>query len=69
MPKDDNLSIILGRPFLITAGAVINCTESKFTFHVKGKVHTLHFAKKNSIDLPKKDVNLIEPRVLKIGRF
>ena len=29
MPKDDNLSIILGRPFLNTAGAVINCTETK----------------------------------------
>ena len=24
MPEDDNLSIILGRPFLNTAGAVIN---------------------------------------------
>ena len=26
MPEDDNLSIILGRHFLNTAGAVINCT-------------------------------------------
>jgi hypothetical protein len=25
MPEDDNMSIILGRPFLNTAGAVINC--------------------------------------------
>ena len=33
MPEDDNLSIILGRPFLNTAGAVINCTESKVTFN------------------------------------
>jgi hypothetical protein len=25
MPEDDNMSIIFGRPFLNTAGAVINC--------------------------------------------
>jgi hypothetical protein len=25
MPEDDNMSIILGRPFLNIAGAVINC--------------------------------------------
>ena len=35
MPEDDNLSIILGRPFLNTTGAVINCTGSKVTFNVK----------------------------------
>jgi hypothetical protein len=26
MPEDDNMSIILGRPFLNNAGAVINCS-------------------------------------------
>ena len=27
MPEDDNMSIILGRPFLNTAGAVIDCNK------------------------------------------
>ena len=35
MPENDNLSIILGRPFLNTAGGVINCTKNKVTFNVK----------------------------------
>ena len=69
MPEDDNLSIILGRPFLNTAGAVINCTESKVTFNVKGKEHTIYFPKKNSIELPKKSVNYIEPRFIIVGSF
>lgn len=43
MPEDDNLSIILGRPFLNTARAVINRTESKVTFNIKGKEHTIYF--------------------------
>ena len=29
MPEDDNMSIILGRPFLDTAGAVIDCNKGK----------------------------------------
>ncbi|KAK1612612.1 hypothetical protein QYE76_036285 [Lolium multiflorum] len=29
MPEDDNMSIILGRPFLNTAGAVIDCNKGK----------------------------------------
>jgi hypothetical protein len=69
MPEDDNLSIILSRPFLNTAGAVINCTERKVTFDVKGKEHTIHFPKKSFIQLPKKSVNAIEPKFLKIGSF
>jgi sporulation protein YlmC with PRC-barrel domain len=48
---------------------VINCTESKVTFHVKGKEHTIPFSKKKYVDLPKESVNAIEPRVLKIGGF
>ena len=32
MPEDDNMSVILGRPFLNTAGAVIDCNKSKVTF-------------------------------------
>jgi hypothetical protein len=43
MPKDDNPSIILGRPFLNTAGASIDCTNSKVTFKVEGKEHTIYF--------------------------
>ena len=46
MPEDDNMSIILGRPFLNTAGAVIDYNESKVTFHINGNEHTVHFPKK-----------------------
>ena len=46
MSEDDNMSIILGRPFLNTAGAVIDCSKSKFTFHINGNEHTVHFPKK-----------------------
>ena len=42
--KDDSMSIILGRPFLNTAGVVIDC--NKGTFHVSGNEHTVHFLKK-----------------------
>lgn len=67
MLEDDNLSIILGRPFLNTAGAVINCTEGKVTFNVKGKEHTIHFPKKNLQGLTNKSVNSIEVRTITIG--
>ena len=46
MPEDDNMSIILGRPFLNTAGAVIDCNKSKVNFHINGNEHTVHFPKK-----------------------
>ena len=46
MPEDDNMSIILGRPFLNTAGAIIDCNKSKVTFHINGNDHTVHFLKK-----------------------
>jgi hypothetical protein len=32
MPEDDNISINLGRPFLNTSGAVIDCNKSKALF-------------------------------------
>jgi hypothetical protein len=54
MPEDENLSIILGRPFLNTRGAVINCTESKVTFNVRGNEHTIYFSKKNHVPSMKK---------------
>jgi hypothetical protein len=45
MPKDDNMSIILGRPFLNTAGVVINCNQGKVTFNVNDKEYTVYFPK------------------------
>ena len=46
IPEDDSMSIILGRPFLNTAGAVIDCNKIKVTFHINGNEHTVHFLKK-----------------------
>ncbi|KAI4983771.1 hypothetical protein ZWY2020_025637 [Hordeum vulgare] len=46
IPEDDAMSIILGRPFLNTAGAVIDCNKGNVTFHVNGNEHTMHFPKK-----------------------
>ena len=39
MPEDDNMSIILGRTFLNTAGAVIDCNQGKVTFIVNDMVY------------------------------
>ena len=49
MPEDDNMSIILGRPFLNTAGAVIDCNKGKVTFNVNDKEHTVYFPKKQNV--------------------
>ena len=46
MPEDDNMSIILGRPFLNTARAVIDCNKGNVTFHVNGNEHMVHFPRK-----------------------
>jgi hypothetical protein len=46
MPEDDNMSIILGRPFLNTAGAIINCNQGKVTFNVNDKEYMVYFPKK-----------------------
>ncbi|KAK1666597.1 hypothetical protein QYE76_054756 [Lolium multiflorum] len=46
IPEDDNMSIILGRPFLNTAGAVIDCNKGKVTFNVDDKEHTVYFPKR-----------------------
>ena len=40
--------IMLGRPFLNTAGAVIDCNKGNVTFHVNRKEHTVHFPRKQS---------------------
>ena len=47
IPEDDSMSIILERPFLNTAGAVIDCTKGNI-FHVNGNEHTIHFPRKQS---------------------
>lgn len=46
IPEDDAMAVILGRPFLNTAGAVIDCNKGNATFHVNGNEHTVHFPKK-----------------------
>jgi hypothetical protein len=69
MPKDEKLFIILGRPFLNTAGAVINCIESKVTFNIKGKEHTIYFPKKDQVPAMKKSVSSIQMNTFMIGSF
>ena len=46
IPKDNSMSIILGRSFLNTVGAVIDCNKGNITFHVNGNEHTVHFPRK-----------------------
>ena len=40
IPEDDSMSIILGRPFFNTAGAIIDCNKGNVTFHVNGNEHS-----------------------------
>ena len=40
------MSIILRRPFLNTAGVVIDCTKGNVTFHANGNEHMVHFSRK-----------------------
>ena len=46
IPEDDSMSIILGRPVLNTAWAIIDCNKGNVNFHVNGNEHTVHFPKK-----------------------
>ena len=47
IPEDDSMSMLpLGRPFLNTAGAVIDCNKGNVTFHVNGNQHMVHFPRK-----------------------
>ena len=67
MPEDDNMSIILGRPFLNTEGAVIDCNKSKVTFHINGNEHAVHFPKKQ---FQVNGINVIEKSpTITIGSF
>ena len=62
MSEDDNMSIILGRPFLNNLGVVIDCNKSKVAFHINGNEHTVHFPKKqfqvNGINVIEKSLTL-----------
>ena len=67
MPEDDNMSIILGRPFLNTARAIIDCNKSKATFHINGNEHMVHFLKKQ---FQVNGINVIEKSpTITIGSF
>ena len=67
MTEDDNMSIILGRPFLNTAGDVTDCNKSKVTFHINGNEHTVHFLKKQ---FQVNGINVIEKSsTITIGSF
>jgi hypothetical protein len=67
MPEDDNMSIILGRPFLNTARDVIDCNQGKVTFNVNDKEHTVYFPK--MIDR-KYDLNSIKNiETIKVGEI
>ena len=46
MPEDGSMSIILGRPFLNTAGASSDCNKGKVTFNVNDNEHKVYFLKK-----------------------
>ena len=39
-------ALVLGRPFLNTTGAVIDCNKGNVTFYVNGNEHTVHFPRK-----------------------
>ena len=61
------MSIIIGRPFLNTAGAVIDCNKSKVTFHINGNGHTVHFPNKQ---FQVNGINVIEKSsTITIGSF
>ena len=67
MPEDDNMSIILGRPFLNTAGAVIDCNQGKVTFNVNDKEHMVYFPKKT--DRPYCLNSIINIETIQIGQI
>jgi hypothetical protein len=48
MPEDEKLSIILGRPFLSTAGAAVDCAEGNIVFKIYDEEIVRYFPKKNN---------------------
>jgi hypothetical protein len=67
MPDDDNISIILGRPFLNTAGAVIDCNQEKVTFNVNDKEHTVYLPKKIDRKYALNSIKNIE--IIRVGQI
>jgi hypothetical protein len=67
MPEDDNMSIILGRPFLNTVGAVIDCNQGKVTFNVNDKEHMVYFPKKIDRKYALNSIKNIE--TIKVGQI
>jgi hypothetical protein len=67
MPEDDNMSIILGRPFLSTVGAVIDRNQGKVTFNVNDKEHTVYFSKKIDIKYGPNSIKNVE--TIKVGEI
>jgi hypothetical protein len=61
------MSIILGRPFLNTEGAVIDCNKGKVTFNVDDKEHTVYFPKK--IDKLYGVNTICNVKTIKVGSF
>ena len=48
---------------------MINYTQSKVTFNVKGNEHTIYFPKKNHVAMINNSVNSIQRNIVMIGRF
>jgi hypothetical protein len=67
MLEHDNMSIILGIPFLNIAGAVIDCKQEKVTFNVDEKKHTVYFPK--NIDGNYGLNSIINVDTIQIGKF
>jgi len=68
MPEDENLFIILGRPFLSTAGATVDCALGKIVFQVYDEEIIRYFPKKSEDKYipPAKRIN--EVKVLDKGQ-
>ena len=47
MPEDAKLSVLLGRPFLSTAGAYVDCAGGKITFRIYDEEIIRYFPKKD----------------------
>jgi hypothetical protein len=62
-----NMSIILGRPFLNTAGVAIDRNQGKVIFNVDDKEHTVYFSKKINRNYGPNTINNIE--TIQIGKF
>ena len=63
MPEDDKLSVILGRPFLSTAGAYVYCAEGKIISRIYHEEIIRYFPKKDGtmvryIPPPKRNDNM-----------